>query len=279
MYPIQQLSPSHSQSSAGRSTLADDYSATSMTNYEIHRQKRQRPARKKRSPQLIVAVLGLLVFITQFGASLSDIPSVRLLQEIICRRDLGLAHESPVEEEKCHTDRVQGQLNVISTGALVFGYLPGEHCLYYCAIVWKRGRSHLNAHDTRHTRRTSLRYSRRPTRPQTRAGALYLGHGLVPTCMDRHYLESYSVGLAYRLALVPALTYWWRRNCCRSHGLCDRGRHCARRKDVRNPHKLEASRSGGTTNADCLVPEQLISSSRYVPSSSPKRLRHSSRQP
>lgn len=278
MYPIQQLSPTHSQSSAGRSTLADDYSAPSLTNYEIHRQERQRPARKRRSPRLIVAVLGILVFITQFGASLSDVPSVRLLQEIICRRNLGLAHDSPVEEEKCRTDRVQGELNVISTGALVFGYLPGEHCFYPCTTMW-RGRSHLNAHNTRHPSRSSVRYSRRPTGSQARAGALYLGYGLVSTCMDRHCLESHTVVLAYRLVFIPALTGGWRRNCCRGHGICDRGRRRARRKDVRDPGRLEAFHSACATNADCLIPEQLISSSRYVQSSWPKPSRHSLHQP
>lgn len=138
MRPIQQLSPSHSQSSAGRSTLAYDDSVTSVTTYGIHRQERQQSVRKKRSPRFIVAVLGILVFITQFGASLSDVPSVRLLQEIICRKGLGLAKDSPVEEGKCHTDWAQGQLNVISTGALVFGYLPGKHFLYPYATTWER---------------------------------------------------------------------------------------------------------------------------------------------
>jgi len=128
MHSIQQLSPSHSQSSASRSTLADDDSATSVADHEMHRHGRQQPARKKRSLRFIVAVLGVLVFITQFGASLSDVPSIRLLQEIICRKDLGLAPDGLIEEEKCRTDWIQGQLNVISTGALVFGYLPGKHC-------------------------------------------------------------------------------------------------------------------------------------------------------
>lgn len=84
---------------------------------------------KRRSPRFIVAVLAVLVFITQFGASLSDVPSVRLLQEIICRKHYGLAPDSSVDEEKCRTDWIQGQLNVLSTGALVSGYLPGKYCL------------------------------------------------------------------------------------------------------------------------------------------------------
>lgn len=77
-------------------------------------------------------MLAVLVFVTQFGASLSDVPSVRLLQEIICRKKYGLAPDSSVEEDKCHTDGIQGQLNVITTGALIFGYLPGKSCLIPC---------------------------------------------------------------------------------------------------------------------------------------------------
>lgn len=69
-------------------------------------------------------------------------PSVRLLQEIICRRNYGLAPDSSVEEEKCRTDGIQSQLNVISTGALVFGYLPGKSCLFtYNTYVRKVERS------------------------------------------------------------------------------------------------------------------------------------------
>lgn len=124
---IQQLSPARSQSSAGRSTLcSDDDSAAS--SCPVHRQAWQQPARKRRSPRFVVAVLAVLVFIVQFGASLSDVPSVRLLQEIICRNYYGLAPDSPVEEGKCRTDGIQGQLNVIYTGALIFGYLPGKYC-------------------------------------------------------------------------------------------------------------------------------------------------------
>ncbi|KAG8168610.1 hypothetical protein KVR01_001359 [Diaporthe batatas] len=142
MHPVQKLSPSHSQSSAGRSTLADDDDVvTSATSYDMHRQRPQQPSEKRRSPRFIVAVLGLLVFIAEFGASLSDVPSVRLLQEIICRRELGLAPDSPVEEGKCHTDAVQGQLNVVSMGGLVFGYLPGILvALPYGSLADRRGR-------------------------------------------------------------------------------------------------------------------------------------------
>lgn len=126
MAPIHQLSPVHSQSSAGRSTLGSD-SAASLAGHETHyRQKRQQPATKRRSPRYIVAVLAVLVFITQFGASLSDVPSVRLLQEVICRKDYDLSPDSPIQEEKCRTDGIQGRLNIISTGALIFGYLPGK---------------------------------------------------------------------------------------------------------------------------------------------------------
>lgn len=127
---LQKLSPARSQSSAGRSTLGSDDSATYLASHKTHhRQERQQTASKRRSPQFIVAALAVLVFITQFGASLSDVPSVRLLQEIICRRHYGLASDSSVEEEKCRTDGIQGQLNVISIGALVFGYLPGKYLL------------------------------------------------------------------------------------------------------------------------------------------------------
>lgn len=228
MPQIQQLSPVRSQSSAGRSTLGSDGdSATS--SQTMYRQERQQPARKMRSPRFVVAVLAVLVFITQFGASLSDVPSVRLLQEIICRKEHGLAPDSSVEENQCRTNEIQGQLNVITTGALIFGYLPGKQCL---PTMWERFGHGLTFTANRHPSRTSLRHARRPTWTQTCTGAVYLGHDLVSADMDRHCLESHTLGHANRLALVFALTYWWRRDCRGGHGFCDRGRCRARGKEV-----------------------------------------------
>ncbi|KAI3395476.1 hypothetical protein diail_1262 [Diaporthe ilicicola] len=141
MPPIQKLSPARSLSSAGRSTLVGSDSTTSVTSYETHVQKRQSPAKKKRSPRFVVAVLAILVFITQLGASLSDVPSVRLLQEVLCRKHYGLSPDALVVEEKCRLASVQGRLNVISTGGLIFGYLPGILvALPYGTLADRRGR-------------------------------------------------------------------------------------------------------------------------------------------
>lgn len=145
MVSLQQLTPARSQSSAGRSDLGSDGdSATTAASYKMHRQERRAPPKKRLSPRATVAVLAVLVFITQFGASLSDVPSVRLLQEVICRREYGLAPGSSVQEDKCRTDGIQGQLNVISTGALIFGYLPGEYRLPHCICSVGEIRSRLN---------------------------------------------------------------------------------------------------------------------------------------
>ncbi|KAK2615413.1 hypothetical protein N8I77_002169 [Diaporthe amygdali] len=141
MPAVQKLSPARSHSSASRSVFDDGDSATSVTTYKMHRQERQKPNKRQRSTRFVVAVLALLVFITQFGASLSDVPSVRLLQEIICRKSYGLAPDSLVAEEKCRVDSVQSQLNVLSTGGLIFGYLPGILvALPYGTLADRRGR-------------------------------------------------------------------------------------------------------------------------------------------
>ncbi|KAL1867715.1 hypothetical protein Daus18300_006271 [Diaporthe australafricana] len=141
MPPIQQLSPARSHSSAGRPIFDDGDSTTSMTSYGSRLQKGPKQAKKKQRPQVVVIALAILVFITQFGASLSDVPSVRLLQEVFCRRHYGLSPDSTVVEEKCRIDSVQGQLNVISTGALIFGCLPGILvALPYGALADRRGR-------------------------------------------------------------------------------------------------------------------------------------------
>lgn len=79
-----------------------------------------------KSPLYIVAWLAVIVFLVQLGASLSDVPSTRLLEDIICHKYHHNTSSALMSETQCAMDAVQGELNVVLTGALILGYLPGE---------------------------------------------------------------------------------------------------------------------------------------------------------
>lgn len=120
--PLTQVSPSHSHSSCtsssrsrGHCYLYDDYAREIAPIPQHTTQTGVGQKCKDKPPFYIVAWLAVVVFLVQLGASLSDVPSIRLLEDILC--------------QKYHTmEAVQGELNVISMGSLIMGYLPGKFC-------------------------------------------------------------------------------------------------------------------------------------------------------
>lgn len=131
---ITELSPSYSHSSCVSSKLRsdggflfDDY-ARDMPQVPIAQdwQVRSRNDLKFKSPLFIAICLSIILFLVQLGASLTDVPTTRLLEDVICKKLFhdGLAAMLP--EEKCQGLNVQAELNVLSMGALILGYLPGE---------------------------------------------------------------------------------------------------------------------------------------------------------
>lgn len=135
--PLTQVSPSHSHSSCASSRngaqgyLYDDYAREipcfpKPTCYQTKRTAEYTP--KMQSSLYIVAWLAVIVFLIQLGASLSDVPSTRLLEDIVCHKYYHNNSNTLIPENQCTLDTVQGELNVVLTGALILGYLPGEVC-------------------------------------------------------------------------------------------------------------------------------------------------------
>lgn len=72
-----------------------------------------------KSPRHITLCLAVVLFVLQLGASLADVPATQLLEDMLCQSQSN-------ESQQCRGVDVQAELNVLSVGALVFGYLPGE---------------------------------------------------------------------------------------------------------------------------------------------------------
>lgn len=80
---------------------------------------------KRKKPVYITVFLAIVVFLVQLGSSIADVPSTRLLEEIICQLFYGDRNDDMIAEGKCAINAVQGELNIITTVALILGYLPG----------------------------------------------------------------------------------------------------------------------------------------------------------
>lgn len=138
--PLTEISPScsytscaSSRANTGHGYLYDDNAQklpeanAIAARYSIMNPKNQ-PTRLSKiySPLYIVVLLALAVFIIQLGASLSDVPSTRLLEGLICNKYYGRSDGGILPEDQCTVSSVQAELNVITMGALIVGYLPGK---------------------------------------------------------------------------------------------------------------------------------------------------------
>ncbi|KID99924.1 Major facilitator superfamily domain, general substrate transporter, partial [Metarhizium majus ARSEF 297] len=67
----------------------------------------------------LLPFLCVTLFVTQLGLSLSDLPSLKLMQDIACKKHYGLVTEELLPEEKCRDAAVQRILNRINIGISV----------------------------------------------------------------------------------------------------------------------------------------------------------------
>lgn len=136
---LTQVPPSYSHSSraSGRvhdqAFLYDDYARevphvnAIASRYSIIKHGKENPCLSKRhSPLYIVTLLALVVFVVQLGGSIADVPSTRLLEGLICNEYYRSSSAILLPESQCGVGPVQEELNVITMGALILGYLPGE---------------------------------------------------------------------------------------------------------------------------------------------------------
>lgn len=137
--PLAQVNPSYSRSSCATSStytrgyLYDDYAreipranAIAVRYSAIKHDKHKTRPSKRHSPLCIIILLALVAFLVQLGVSISDVPSIRLLEGLICNEYYGDSSGRLMPETHCNGDAVQAKLNVITMGALILEYLPGE---------------------------------------------------------------------------------------------------------------------------------------------------------
>lgn len=137
--PLTKVSPSYTHSSCANTSICtdhgylyDDYArelpdanAVAARFSVMNSKKQQTVLRKLESPLYVVVMLGWVVFLIQLGASLSDVPSTRLLEGLICNKYYHRTSGSLLPEDECSVGAVQTELNIVMMGALILGYLPG----------------------------------------------------------------------------------------------------------------------------------------------------------
>jgi MFS transporter, PCFT/HCP family, solute carrier family 46 (folate transporter), member 1 len=67
----------------------------------------------------LLPFLAVALFFVQLGLALSDLPSIKLMQDIICRHHYGVTSDEELIEEMRHVEAVQQELNTISIGILI----------------------------------------------------------------------------------------------------------------------------------------------------------------
>ncbi|KAK7419914.1 hypothetical protein QQX98_003102 [Neonectria punicea] len=67
----------------------------------------------------LLPFLAAALFVIQLGLSLSDLPSVMLMQDIVCKQHFNVTIDELLPEEKCRIEPVQQELNIVSMGILV----------------------------------------------------------------------------------------------------------------------------------------------------------------
>ncbi|RSL42086.1 hypothetical protein CEP53_012383 [Fusarium sp. AF-6] len=74
----------------------------------------------------LLPFLGVFLFIIQFGLSLGDLPSIRLMQDIVCKRHYEITDGGLLPEEECRGEEVQQELNTIVMGILISVAVSGK---------------------------------------------------------------------------------------------------------------------------------------------------------
>ncbi|KAI8672487.1 hypothetical protein NCS56_00711600 [Fusarium sp. Ph1] len=86
----------------------------------------------------LLPFLGVFLFIIQLGLSLGDLPSIRLMQDIVCRRHYEFTNGGLLPEEECRGEEVQQELNTIVMGILISVTVPSALVAFPLGILADR---------------------------------------------------------------------------------------------------------------------------------------------
>lgn len=110
--------------------LYDDYAREApMVPVAKNWQARSMSPTQFKSPLYIATCLASLIFVAQLGASLTDVPSIQLLEDIICRQVYPVSSATMLSDIQCRGANVQAELNIIAMGSLILRFLSGERDL------------------------------------------------------------------------------------------------------------------------------------------------------
>lgn len=73
----------------------------------------------KTPAKYLLPFLAAALFVIQLGLVLDDLPSIKLMQDIVCKYNYNVEASGMLSEENCHAGPVQQELNVIYLGILV----------------------------------------------------------------------------------------------------------------------------------------------------------------
>lgn len=81
--------------------------------------------RTRQKPASIVILLTVVVFLTQLGLTLNDIPSIALIEEYVCSQQHGGVDPSTLTSAQCQTVPVNREANKVQMLSLVATTVPG----------------------------------------------------------------------------------------------------------------------------------------------------------
>ena len=73
----------------------------------------------------LLPFLSLCLFVIQLGLSISDLPSIKLMQNIVCKQVHRIENPALLPEKSCRDKKVQHRLNFIIIGMQVAGTASG----------------------------------------------------------------------------------------------------------------------------------------------------------
>lgn len=82
--------------------------------------------RARLKPASIVALLSVVVFLTQLGLTLNEIPSFSLIEEYVCSKQYGGADPSTLTRAQCQTVPVNREANKVQMLSMVTTTVPGN---------------------------------------------------------------------------------------------------------------------------------------------------------
>jgi hypothetical protein len=77
------------------------------------------------SRDYLLPFLSVCLFIIQLSLSISDLPSIKLMQDILCRNVHRVDNPAPLPEEDCRDEAVQHRLNLIIMGMQISATISG----------------------------------------------------------------------------------------------------------------------------------------------------------